>query len=287
MTEELLKIIQADITRCAEAQHDAKGSFELYQALVGKYGSQFKDFEKSIPKMGQATVVGKPFDYRSELKAIMEKLEFIIATEAESDPLWDFKKMYEQDLQNLLSAKSDTSNKETPEIAKLQLYKEITAKYHTIIPKLGFGLYQYMDQFGFYEDVTGDSLFHNLEQLFNKLTTFKSIGFPNVIPKPIVPQTQINNYNANTAKATSKVNINITIDQAIEAVQRLPQAVLSNEDKEKLEDEMRVLDSLKNSGKRDRFWDRAKTVLAFLADKGADAMIAAAPYIINTLQNMP
>ena len=286
MTEDLRKIMQSDIERCQKAQYDVKGSFELFQALVGKYNSKFYDFEKSISQTGKATVVGESFDYRSELKALMEKLEFFIATQAESDPLWDFKKMYEQDLQNLLSAKSDINNKETPEIAKQQLYKEITAKYHIIIPKLGFGLYQYMDQFGFYDDVTGDSLFHNLEQLFNKLTTFKAIGFPNVIPKPIVPQTQINNYNENISKASSKVNINITIDQAIEAVHRLPQDVLSNEDKEKLEDEMRVLESLKNSGKRSRFWDRAKTVLAFLADKGADAMIAAAPYIINTLQSM-
>lgn len=286
MTEELLKIIQSDIARCVKAQHDANGSFELYQALVGKYSSKFNDFAKNIPQMGKAAVTGE-FDYRSELKAIMEKLEFIIATEAESDPLWNFKKMYEQDLQNLLSAKSDINNEETPEIAKQQLYKEITAKYHTIIPKLGFGLYQYIDQMGFYDDVTEDSLFHNLEQLFNKLTTFKAIDFPNVIAQPVVPQTQINNYNENTAKASSKVNINITIDQAIEAIHRLPQDVLSNEDKEKLEDEMRVLDSLKNSGKKGKIWDRAKTVLAFLADKGADAMIAAAPYIINTLQNMP
>ena len=125
-----------------------------------------------------------------------------------------------------------------------------------------------------------DSLFHNLEQLFNKLTTLKAIGFPNVIAQPVVPQTQINNYNENSAKASSKVNINITIDQAIEAIHRLPHDVLSNEDKEKLEDEMRILDSLKNSDKKGKIWDRAKTVLAFLADKGADAMIAAAPYIL-------
>lgn len=287
MTEELLKIIQSDIKRCVKAQHDANGSFELYQALVGKYSSKFNDFVENIPKMGKATVPGKPFDYRSELNAIIEKLEFIIATEAETDPLWNFKKMYEQDLQNLLSAKSDSNNKETPVIAKQQLYKEITAKYHTIIPKLGFGLYQYIDQLEFYDDVTEDSLFHNLEQLFNKLTAFKAIGFPNVIVQPIVPQTQINNYNENTAKACSKVNINITIDQTIEAINRLPQDVLSNEEKVKLEDEMRVLDSLKNSGKKGKLWDKAKTVLAFLADKGADAVIAAAPYIINTLQNMP
>ena len=286
MKEELLKIMQSDITRCAEAQHDAKGSFELYQALVGKYSSKFNDFEKNIPQMGKASVDGKPFDYRTELKSIKEKLEFIIATEAESDPLWDFKQMYNQDLNNLLSAKSDILNKETLEIAKQQLYKEITAKYHTIIPKLGDGLYQYYVDYKFYDDVTGDALIHNIEQLYNKLIAFKVRGFPNVISQPTIPQTQINNYNENTAKANSIVNINITIDQAIEAIHRLPTDVLSNEDKDKLEDDMRVLDSLKNSGKRSKYWDKSKTVLAFLADKGADAMIAAAPFIIKTLQNM-
>lgn len=283
MTDELVKIIQADIVRCEEAQHDATGSFQLYQALVGKYNSRFKDFERDIPQMGKATVPGTPFNYRPELNAIKEKLEFIIATEAENDPLWEFKKMFELDLQNLLSAKSDVNSKETPEVAKQQLYKEITAKYHTIIPKLGYGLYQYIDEIGFYDDVTGDSLSHNLEQLFNKLTAFKAIGFPKVLTQPVIPQTQINNYNENTAKASSKVNINITIDQTIEAIHKLS---LSYEDKEKIEDEMRVLDSLKSSGKKEKFWDKAKTVLAFLADKGADAMIAAAPYIITSLQNM-
>lgn len=239
-----------------------------------------------MSQIGKAAIAGEPFDYRSELEAIMEKLEFIIAAEMESDALWDFKEMYEQDLQNLSSVRSDIKNRETLEIAKQQLYKEIAAKYHTIIPKLGSGLYGYRDKDGFYHDVEGDSLFHNIEQLFNKLTAFKAIGFPNVISQPIVPQTQINNYNKNTAKASSEVNINITIDQAIEAVHRLPQGELSNEDKKKIEDDLRVLDSLKNSGKREKLWDRAKIVLAFIADKGADTLIAAAPYIINTLQNM-
>lgn len=286
MKDELLKIIQADILRCIEAQNNATGSFGLYQALVGKYNSTFSNFEKDIPKAGKIAAIGSSFDYRPELNAIKEKLELIVATEAESDPLWEFKKMFEQDLQNLLSAKSDINNSETPEIAKVQLYKEITAKYHTIIPMLGCGLYQYIDAMGFYDEVKGSSLFHNLEQLYNKLTTFKVIGFPNVMTPPTVPHTQINNYNENTANASSSANINMHINQAIEAIYKLPQEILSNKDKEKLEDDIRVLDSLRSSGKKEKLWNKAKTVMAFLADKGADAMIAAAPYIITALQSM-
>lgn len=76
MTEESLKVIKSDIAQCLKAQNDANGSFELYQSLVGKYRSKFNDFAESIPKMGKAVVPGYPLDFRGELNAIMEKLEF-------------------------------------------------------------------------------------------------------------------------------------------------------------------------------------------------------------------
>ena len=47
----------------------------------------------------------------------------------EKDPLFDFKAIYEEDLKSLKEAISDSSNRETFEIAKQQLYKEVTAKY--------------------------------------------------------------------------------------------------------------------------------------------------------------
>jgi hypothetical protein len=51
MTEELLKIIQADIVRCIESQNNANGSFELYQALVGKYNSKSEILRRIYRKL--------------------------------------------------------------------------------------------------------------------------------------------------------------------------------------------------------------------------------------------
>lgn len=52
----------------------------------------------------------------------------------EKDPLFDFKAMYEEDLKSFKEAISDSSNRETFEIAKQQLYKEVTAKYDAYVP---------------------------------------------------------------------------------------------------------------------------------------------------------
>ena len=43
--------------------------------------------------------------------------------------------MYEEDLESLKQAISDSANEVTPEIAKQQLYKDVTAKYEAYVPK--------------------------------------------------------------------------------------------------------------------------------------------------------
>lgn len=270
-----------DIIRCDEAQAQNEGSYELYQALVGKYNGMFNDFEKCIPRSGKAAALGSAYNYRSELNAIKEKLEFIIATEAESNPLVSFKLMFQQDLDNLNSAVHDTMNRETPPIAKSQLYQEITAKYHTIVPKLGDGLYGYIDTHGFYDEVIDDSLIYNLNQLFHRLTAFKATGFAALktnnqnVNQPLV---QVNNHNQNSNSIT------ITIDQVIKQIEKIPSTTLSDEEKSRLTTDLYTLEGIKSTGDKKRFWDTAKEVLKFIADKGADAAIVAIPLILQGLQ---
>lgn len=123
MDTELLKIMKSDIKRCDEAQSSNQGTYALYQALIAKYNGIFKDFEKDIPKLAKVCAVGQEANYRTELNAIKEKLELLIAADKEKDPLSSFKSMYEEDLESLKKAVSDSENRETPELAKLQLYK--------------------------------------------------------------------------------------------------------------------------------------------------------------------
>ena len=91
MTTELLEIMRTDIKRCEDAQASSNGTHSLYQALIAKYNGIFEDFGKDIPTSGKACAVGSALNYRPELNAIKEKLELIIATDKEKDPLFDFK----------------------------------------------------------------------------------------------------------------------------------------------------------------------------------------------------
>lgn len=284
MNCKLLAIIHKDIERCQNAQSQNEGSFELFQTLAGKYNTMFENFESSIPSIGKAKAVGSAFNYRPELIAVKEKLEFIIATEAENDSLFSFKEMFQEDLDNLMAAKGDLSNTDTPEIAKQQLYHEVTAKYHTIIPKLGEGLYNYNFACGFYDEVSGESLFYNLNQLFNKLTAFKATDFLTLKTQKDVPQTQLSITNTNQNQNTNIVVVNI--EQVIKQVESITSNKLSEEDKKRITDDLYALEGIKNSGNKDRFWDKARDIIRFVVDKGADVAIAAMPYIIQGLQNI-
>lgn len=94
MTTELLEIMQKDIKRCEEAQDSNEGTHRLYQALIAKYNGIFEGFEKDIPTSGKAAFGGGEFNYRPELNAIKEKLELLIVTDNDKDPLFNFKVMY-------------------------------------------------------------------------------------------------------------------------------------------------------------------------------------------------
>lgn len=269
MTTELLKIMKEDIKQCEDAQSSNKGTEKLYQTLIDKYNGIFEGF-------GKAAIEDSEFSYRPELNAIKEKLELIIATDKDKDPLFDFKVMYEEDLESLKNAISDSANKETPEFAKLQLYKDVTAKYHPYIPKLSDGLYFYISSQAFYDDVSGDSLFHNLRQVYNKMLSFKALGFPSLqetIPQG-APMVQITNTNEN------KIDINISFNDVrrkIENMSALPDA--------EIEEILHKIDELekivKSSDRKSKKWENEKGVIKWIADKGVDVGIALLPLLLQ------
>lgn len=276
MTTELLEIMKEDIKRCEDAQSSNKGTHSLYQALIAKYNGIFEGFGKDIPTSGKAVIGGGEFSYRPELNAIKEKLELIIATDKDKDSLFNFKVMYEDDLESLKKAISDSENRETPEFAKLQLYKDITAKYHPYIPKLSDGLYGYISSQAFYDDVSGESLFHNLKQVYNKMLSFKALGFPSLqetIPQS-APMVQITNTNEN------KIDINISFNDVrreIENMSALPDT--------EIEEILHKIDELekivKSSDRKSKKWENAKGVIKWIADKGVDVGIALLPLLLQ------
>lgn len=85
--------------------------------------------------------------------------------------------------------------------------------------------------------------------------------------------------NQSQVQSTSN-NISITIENTIKKIDEIPEENLSADDKEKLKEYLYSLEGMRVSKNKAKFWDKAKEVLKFLVDKGADAAITILPYIV-------
>lgn len=276
MTTELLEIMKADIKRCEDAKESVDGTYKLYQALIAKYNGIFNNFGKDIPTLGKACAVGSKFDCRPELNAIKEKLELIIATDKEKDPLFDFKSMYEEDLESLKQAISDSSNTVTSESDKQQLYKDVATRYEAYVPKLNAGLYGYEETIGIYDEVDGQELFYDLRQIYNKMLTFKALGYPaliETIPQS-VPMVQITNTNEN------KVDINISFSDVKKEIENM--SALPDTEIEEILNKINELEKIvKSPDRKSKKWENAKGIVKWIADKGVDVGIALLPLLLQ------
>lgn len=276
-----ISIVENYIEHCAD-EHTMDSAKKLVNDILGVFSNDIEGLTSNLDLYDYSHIYGSTtVDYIGDVSLLKRKLEYykasLIETEKKSDLLWDFKQMFEEDLKNLRSAKSDINNSEMPEITKQQLYKEITAKYHSIIPNLGSGLYQYIAELGFYDEVSGDSLRHNIDQIYNKLTSFKAIGFPGVIKEAAAPSHQVLINNNNNANASATVTISIS--NTIELINQLPPDVLSDEEKEELEEKLSAVEVAKTSGNKEKLMGKVGNVLKYIADKSIEVGIAALPYL--------
>lgn len=251
-----------------------EGSYQLYQTLIGKYNGLFPGFSDDIPKTGKVSV-GGALNYRPELNAIKEKLELLIITEQNKDPLYKFKEMMSKDIEELGKVLSD--NRDIDEKAIQQLYASLTAKYHPYVPQLGNGLYQCYEEQGFYEEVSGSSLQYNLRQIYNKLLTFRSLNYPGLgaaienRPNTVV---NINNTNENNN------SISVTFDAVRESVNSMTS--LPDEDIEEIQKRIDEIEEIVNSKEsKSKKWSKAKDIIKWIADKGVDVGIALLPLLLK------
>ena len=80
------------------------------------------------------------------------------------------------------------------------------------------------------------------------------------------------------------VNVNISLQQTLELIDNIPNENLSFDDKEVLKELLFSLEIIKATNDKSKTWDKAKKILEFVADKGADAAIAVLPQVISGLQ---
>ena len=273
MDEKVIELIKKDIARC-EQQTVNEGSYQLYQALMGKYNGLFPGFSDDIPKSGKVSA-GGAFNYRPELNAIKEVLELKLITEQSKDPLFEFKNMLSLDIDSLKKAvdiESDVSEEE-----KKRLYWSVTAKYHPYVPKLGEGLYSYSAEQGFYGGVEGSSLDYNLQQIYNKLCAFKALNYPGLdAVATSSPNTVVNITNNNENKNT----MNVTFDSVRKTIDSMTS--LTEEEIEEIKDKISVLEEIVNSKEsKSKKWSKAKDIIKWVADKGVDVGIALLPLILK------
>lgn len=179
-------------------------------------------------------------------------------------------------MESLKKAITDSENRETPELAKLQLYKDVTAKYHPYVSKLSDGLYDYVQAYAFYDDVSGELLFHNLKQIYNKLLAFKSLGYPSLIESfpQSVPMVQITNTNEN------KVDINISFNDVRREIENM--SALPDTEIEEILSKINELEKIvKSSERKSKKWENAKGIVKWIADKGVDVGIALLPLLLQ------
>ena len=79
-------------------------------------------------------------------------------------------------------------------------------------------------------------------------------------------KSEININNVANAEAIS--NVNITLEQVINNINELSDDVLSKEEKEELEDKLRALESIVNSGDKDKIKNKLNKIFNFALEKG-------------------
>lgn len=95
----------------------------------------------------------------------------------------------------------------------------------------------------------------------------------------LAKQKQSNINLSAVATNSNDININISIEQVMEIIEQIPDDILGKEEKEDLEDKVSGIESAVKSGKKDKAKEKIVSVLRFLADKGADALIVMLPYL--------
>ena len=273
MDEKVIEIIKEDIRRCSN-QTANEGSQQLFQALMGKYNGLFPGFSADIPVSGKASA-GGAFNYRPELNAIKEKLELLLITEQSKDPLYKFKEMLSDDIMQLKNILDGTS--ELGEQGKLDIYMSVTAKYHPYIPQLGSGLYEYNASLEFYEEVSGDSLRFNIQQIYNKLLAFQALNCPGLgemMTKNPSTVVNINNLNENTNTVSISFD---AVRESVNSMTSLPEEEIA-EIQKKIDEIEEIVHSKESKSKK---WSHVKEIIKWIADKGVDVGIALLPLLLK------
>lgn len=166
---------------------------------------------------------------------------------------------------------------DSKDITHAQEFQDLmVATYSSEIPFLAQKLSTY--QYGASEDYLNDTRILK-EILLNYQANIES-GLTNSEKKDgrIVVTQQV--------QQQSNLSVNISIEQTLQAIERIPESILASEDKEILQGKLSSIEVTLKTDKKSA-WGKISSVLKWIADKGIEVGVAALPYIVAALQKTP
>ena len=170
----------------------------------------------------------------------------------------------------------DEAIKSSDEEKMKNIHLKIDGKYSTYIPGFGKSMYGYSSADGFaYNYMEKESYLHNLRIMKGRLEGYLC-NFP--IPKNLKLAQDIN---VNVPVTNSNdININLSFKDARQQIEEMPG--LNEAETEELKakiDELEQINDEKISKKKK--WEKVKSVLSFVLDKGSDAAITIMSLILQ------
>lgn len=276
--KKLEEIMSTDIERCQDAQKSAEGSHQLFQTLISKYDGIFEGFKKGIEVSGKIAPAGTPLDFRPEINAIKEKLELLLTVneskQREKDSLFDFKKKFKEDAQNLGLIINTFYTQDQTEVQ--EIYNRLIARYSNVIPNFSNNVDGYRSSDGYYFKVEGEQLRKNLKNIYDKMNLCIDMNFTNLLLKEpnSQPFFQINNNNQNIMK------VNLTFKELKEKTENITS--LKDEEIDEVLNKIDEIETILNSSERkNKKWEKVKEIITWLLDKGVDVAIQLIPSILS------
>lgn len=223
--------------------------------MMARYTTYDPKFKDSFTFYGKACPPGYECDFRNELKTIATKLEAYLI----SDPVEIVSSIKEIVKNDILKCKNCASynDKEADKVRK-----NIQAKYTPLIEGFETGLQM------------GWSDYEILMQMAEKLELYLAMGCPEKTHEGIV-------VNASSS-ATNQVELNLNISfsevkDKIENMTSLPEA--------DIQEALKKIDELesivKSTERKTAKWEKAKSIIKWIADKGVDVGIAMLPLLLQ------
>lgn len=153
-----------------------------------------------------------------------------------------------------------------------KLQNKIIAVFGNEISDIKSGLDNYSMR-GMYIDNYKVDFIGDLEILKSKLINYKvniNMESNNQVAQNVIYNKNISNIN---------INIEITINDAIEKIEKLPDNLISKEEKEQIEDNLVALEKAVTCKNKEKIKSKIASILKYIGDKSIDVAIALLPAV--------